>query len=132
VKRTGGIGRPKKHAIKQRDLDIMFSKIIRSRGICQAQATYRRVACGGYLQAAHIEGRVNRRLRWDEDNALALCSGHHRWFSGRPVEWTTFVSIHFPRQFHYVLSVRNELVKPDYKVIHARLKARLDAIEGVA
>lgn len=32
------------------------------------------------LQAAHIIARANWRYRWDVDNGIALCVGHHRLF----------------------------------------------------
>jgi hypothetical protein len=34
--------------------------------------------CAGILQAAHVIGRRNYRVRYSPDNCFALCQAHHR------------------------------------------------------
>jgi len=66
-------------------LDTLFSEFIRKRakGICER--------CGSYkgwksLQCSHFFGRVKKSVRWDEENACALCFGCHMHFTSQPIE----------------------------------------------
>jgi len=75
--------------IKIDHLDKLFSYFIRLRanGICER--------CGntvGFnkLQTSHFYGRRKRSVRWDPDNAAALCFTCHLYFTENPlahVEW---------------------------------------------
>jgi len=63
-------------------LDKLFSEIVRSKGRCEK--------CGKTttLQCAHIYSRKNKWLRWDTENALCLCAGHHFfWGHQEPAEF---------------------------------------------
>jgi len=67
--------------------DILWSKIIRQAGEC--------AYCGSteHLNAHHIFSRSNRSTRWDLDNWICLCAGHHTFsneFSAHktPTEFT--------------------------------------------
>lgn len=70
-------------------LDILFSRFIRLRanGVCEK--------CGnpvGFakLQTSHFHGRRKKSVRWNEDNACALCFSCHQYFTENPldhVEW---------------------------------------------
>lgn len=67
--------------IKIDNLDILFSKFIRLRakGKCQRclkPTEFQR------LQTAHCWGRRKKSVRWDEDNALALCFWCHKQIDG--------------------------------------------------
>jgi len=57
------------------NIDAQWSKIIRFRagGKCEV--------CGSQsnVQAHHIVGRGNWRLRWETKNGIALCSKHHKF-----------------------------------------------------
>lgn len=69
-----------KHA--KLEADKLFSKYVRARDrYCQM--------CGTAfdLQSAHIFSRGYFATRWDPANAVALCSGHHKEFTHRPIEW---------------------------------------------
>ena len=65
-------------------LDKIFSLYIRSRDkVCQR--------CGGKAQhCAHFHGRARKSVRWDEDNACALCFGCHQYLDSHPLEKVEF------------------------------------------
>src|SRR5262245_21738960 len=66
--------------------DRLFAASVRYAGRCWAEG-YHRVACNGGLQCAHIFSRRYRALRWSHDNAVALCAGHHTFFTHSPAAW---------------------------------------------
>lgn len=68
----------KRSTLKNR-ADRLFSEMIRKRdGVCQAGPEDG--DCLGALQCAHLVSRRYHSTRWDPDNAIALCQGHHmRW-----------------------------------------------------
>jgi hypothetical protein len=70
--------------------DKLFSLRVREVGVCFA-AGYGRVRCGGSLQCCHILTRARRSLRWDDENALAMCAGHHVWFTHNVDAFREFV-----------------------------------------
>jgi hypothetical protein len=50
------------------------------------------------MQWAHIVSRgVSKPLKYDLDNALCLCSGHHKYYTHRPDLWRKIVEKHFPK-----------------------------------
>lgn len=115
---------PKKK-YKQKIADTFFSLLIRSRGICEAKGLDK-VTCGGALQCAHIVGRSNKRLRTDENNALCLCAGHHRYYTTKSDEWwLDFLPKHFPKQLAYIQFHRNETVSNSV----FRLREIIDALD---
>ncbi len=67
--------------------DVLFSKIIRARGVC--------VRCGERdyqkLQTMHVVSRRYSAVRTDTANALCGCWSCHRFFTDNPVEWTEFL-----------------------------------------
>lgn len=68
--------------------DVLFSKIVRSRGACEN--------CGRtepevQLQCAHIITRGIGATRCLEDNAFCLCAGCHHRFTHWPVEFRDFI-----------------------------------------
>lgn len=58
-------------------LDVLFSKVIRSRANNQCQRCLKWKEFKE-LQCAHCWGRRKKSVRWDIDNALALCFWCHR------------------------------------------------------
>jgi hypothetical protein len=68
--------------------DALFSKKVRASGFCFAKARY---PCMGPLQCAHIIGRRYHATRWDLENAVPLCLGHHTYFTDHPNEWKIFI-----------------------------------------
>lgn len=110
--------RPSRKNLK-RVADQGFAAYIRSRGVCQA-AGLDQVRCNGMLQCAHIEGRGFHALRWDEMNALALCGGHHSYYTNRPFFWTMFIAEHFPEQHEYVTAHIRDVWDHDLEAVAAR------------
>lgn len=81
----------------ERECDTLFSSIVRSRGACQR--------CGSKynLQCAHVIGRSDHFLRWDENNALCLCHDcHNNWAHRFPNSFKDWFSIKFPQQRAYL------------------------------
>ena len=99
--------------------DQGFAAYIRTRGACQA-AGLDEVRCNGRLQCAHIEGRGFHALRWDEMNALALCGGHHAFYTARPFFWAMFIAEHFPDQHAYVETHVRDVWNKDLEEVAAR------------
>lgn len=65
--------------------DRLFSRMIRERdAACQS--------CGSRdgLQCAHVFSRRYLKVRWNPDNAMALCSGCHVSFTHNPIAWEDF------------------------------------------
>lgn len=107
--------KPNRKRLKQ-IADQGFSRYIRSRGVCQA-AGLDDVRCAGQLQCAHIEGRGHHSLRWSEMNALALCGGHHSFYTHRPFFWMMFIAEHFPEQHEYVTAHIRDVWDKDLEAV---------------
>jgi hypothetical protein len=71
--------------------DLLFSKIIRSQGFCEADG-YAQRECKPPLQTAHIISRKFGALFADTRNAYCLCAAHHRFFHDHPREFSRFIS----------------------------------------
>ena len=78
--------------IKRTTADKWFSDCIRERAdwTCQSCKTEYTPPARG-LECAHIIGRANKAVRWDELNALALCTGCHMHYTGNPLEFVQLV-----------------------------------------
>lgn len=115
--------KPKKvnKSSQKKKADKLFSELVRSVGYCQAEGKAKECKCGGGLQCAHLITRWNLRLRWDEKNALALCAGHHRFFTHRPLEWAEFLLRYFPERYEYVMKHKNELSTETFAEVINRL-----------
>lgn len=69
----------------KRKADVLFSRIVRSRGHCEnCQSTHN-------LQCAHIISRRYANTRTDLDNAFCLCATCHFRFTDWPLEFADFV-----------------------------------------
>ena len=93
-------------------LDILFSKYIRLRDkVCQR--------CGGKAQhSAHFHGRSRRSVRWDEDNACALCFGCHIYLDSHPLEKVEFFKTRLgERGFDMLNSRMRRMEKVDKKLL---------------
>jgi hypothetical protein len=114
-----------KKKYKQKEADRLFSLLIRVRGECEGKGLDA-VTCSPKLQCAHIITRGNKRLRTDENNALCLCEGHHRYYTTHAFEWfTIFLPTHFPAKFAYVQRHREEKVSNSV----LRLREIIDALD---
>jgi 5-methylcytosine-specific restriction endonuclease McrA len=107
--------------------DDLFSKIVRSRGACQA--------CGKTmnLQCAHIISRRYSHTRCVERNALCLCAGCHHHYTDHPAEFGTLVLTFMDAQEYDALTALSQQTgKVNWVEVAALLKARWETIEVAA
>lgn len=90
--------------------DKEFSRKIRERAgwKCEKDGQYFGPEAGARLHAAHIFSKGGfPHLRHDEDNAIALCYRHHRWWAHiDPVDFTEWVRGHLGEERYEALKVR--------------------------
>jgi hypothetical protein len=100
--------------------DQLFSVFIRVRdGTCQAEGEHQ-----GGLQCAHLIPRRYLSVRWDPANAVALCAGHHTYFTHRPLEWDGWVRERFGPGTYDDLRIKAlEGGRPDLAHVIAYLEA---------
>jgi len=78
--------------IRLTKLDAEFSRAIRKRDKWRCRRCGTQYAEGSRgLHCAHIVGRRNRELRWDERNAVSLCMGCHLWAHANPLAFTDWL-----------------------------------------
>lgn len=106
--------------------DKLFSRIVRHEARC---AYHSNVPCSGPMQCCHIVSRRYRSVRWSEANALPMCAGAHRFFTGRELEWRRFIDSYFPEGFYDKVAAL--ALKPwdkDLEGVLVRLAARAVAL----
>jgi hypothetical protein len=114
--------------IKIDPLDVLFSRLIRhqAKGRCQM--------CGKpkdfkELQTAHCWGRRKKSVRWDLDNALALCFFCHHYIDSEDPEAKRNLFIrHIGKTDYEKLGQRanwSSMVKIDKKLVEIYLKKEL-------
>ena len=90
LKRKRPIGRPPKYrAPKQKiekELDDLWSKVITQKGVCELKGIDGR-ECKLRLTGAHIISRNYKITRWDYENGICLCWGHHYYYTHHAEEW---------------------------------------------
>lgn len=108
-----------------READRLFSLIVREPGRCWAFGRQH----AGPLQCAHILSRSYRSVRWEEDNAVPLCAGCHRFYTSRPVEWRGDIIAWMGREILEALEQRAlEPWDKDIESVLARLRARAEEL----
>jgi len=107
--------------IKKDKADKLFSAYIRRKGECEL-AGKDNITCGGNLQCAHIETRGAHAIRWDVDNALCICAGHHVWYTNNPSAWDKIIAREFPWKWAYVEFHRRDKWDKDIEKILAILQ----------
>ena len=112
------------HRIKLLPLDKLFSDYIRKRanGVCEV--------CGNpteykKLQTSHFFGRRNRQVRWNPDNAVAVCFGCHRKFHESPAYHYEWFTKHLGERFEYLQYQANMIQKLDLQAIELYLKEKI-------
>ncbi|MBX4188377.1 MAG: hypothetical protein KW793_04585 [Candidatus Doudnabacteria bacterium] len=93
--------------------DKLVSQKVREIGRCELEGKDH-ITCTGQLQTMHIVGRSNYRLRWDGQNLLCGCSGHHMYYTNHPWDWNEFIKLMYPQRYEYLNSERNKLWDKDY------------------
>lgn len=115
--------------IKVTGLDVLFSKFIRLRahGICERCGANKR------LQCSHFHGRRKRTVRWNEDNAVALCFSCHRFFTENPLAHTEFFRERLGDTRFEMLNIQAQMtgVKPDIAGITLYLKEKIKGVKDV-
>lgn len=100
--------------------DSEMSKLVRERGKCDR--------CGRSdtnLHWAHVFGRRNRTLRWDVNNAMALCYPCHNWWHENPTESGAWFREKYPARYEYLTMHANKITKrtiKDYKQLLEDIK----------
>lgn len=109
--------KPRKDYRKQ--ADVLFSRHIRERdGACVADGPH-----SGVLQCAHIISRSYQSIRCADDNAVALCSAHHQFYTHRPLEWQDLIEELFPGRWADLRARALAGGKVDWQAEVARLTA---------
>jgi hypothetical protein len=118
--------------IKRDNLDILFSKLIRLRATNTCQRCLKYIPFER-LQAAHCWGRRKKSVRWDINNALALCFYCHKIIDGEDPDAKKELFIKYLGEEGYKkLGQRANwpnLKKPDRKIIEYYLKEELKKYE---
>ena len=109
--------------------DALFSKIVRERDdYCQAAGTDGR-DCNGVLQCAHIHSRSYKAIRCNFDNAVALCQGHHMFYTYHRIEWEEWVKFNYPGRWDSLKTLALAMERVDWKARHDELKLIADNLE---
>ena len=86
----------KAEKIRDKDLDFLFSKVVRLPGRCVVDLDWfikntdrkpQDVRHSGQLQCSHRQSRRYYGTRWDLRNADPMCSACHTWFTRHPIEF---------------------------------------------
>lgn len=111
--------------IKLDPLDKLFSKYIRLRagGVCEYCGQVKR------LQCSHFHGRRKRSVRWNEDNACALCFSCHMYLGENPYVHTEFFKKRLGSQRFELLNIQAQIpCKPDIEAMTSRLKQKIKEV----
>ena len=112
--------------IKIDGLDRLFSRYIRLRagGRCEY--------CGAVkpLQCSHFHGRRKRNVRWNENNAAALCFTCHLYLGENPLAHCEWFKKRLGDEKFEMLNIQAQtIVKPDINAITLYLKAKVKELE---
>src|SRR5438552_3809582 len=115
--------------IKRDKLDELFSKFVRlkANGRCEY--------CGKFkdfkeLQCSHFWGRRMQSVRYDPDNAIAVCFYCHRILTENPENHREFFRKRLGENGYKLLMVRAMTPKkPDQKLITLQLKELIKELE---
>lgn len=118
----------KEKTLKQQQLaiaDALAGAACRSRGKCQMSGLDN-VTCKGNLSWCHIVEKVQPYvMRWDPMNCLAMCSGHHVFYTFRHARWMLQIEKNFPENWAYIRTNINEVFDGDYERIIEELKEQI-------
>lgn len=118
----------------RKSCDNLWSKIVRAMGRCEKCGRIPGEGEINRLEAHHVYGRRNLRLRWDVKNGVSLCHPCHRWAEEYPIEFTDWFRNYRITDADYleVVNARGPLVGnekrilDDYLVLEEELKAELE------
>ena len=116
----------RKKASVTKELDTLFSLVVRSVGKCEADDGR---PCNGPLQCAHGFTRSYRATRWDRRNAFCLCAGHHMFYTHRPLEWDEVLYSRWGTvEYLRLRMLATSGAKPDTAVLLEQLRAEVKRI----
>jgi 5-methylcytosine-specific restriction endonuclease McrA len=127
VKAKKRIRAKSKRKMKLHDADKLFSQYIRTRDGWQCRI------CGGIesIQCGHLVSRRYRALRWNPDNAIAICAKDHVFYTHRPLEWDATIEERWPGRLALLkVQALATYVRPDYEEICDWLQAALGVRGG--
>lgn len=96
--------------------DDLFSKQVRTRGECEKCGQTVRLSC------AHIISRTYMATRWDQDNALCLCSGCHLFWHKEPILASRWLEQKWPGRFDKLNLKRQAITKVDLQNVFLMLR----------
>lgn len=96
--------------MKRDKYDTVFSNLVRARAGWTCQRCGKMPTRQG-LDCSHVFGRRKNSVRWDFDNAFALCTGCHREFTSQPHEHHAWVRVRIGETRYAALSLRAGGVK---------------------
>jgi 5-methylcytosine-specific restriction endonuclease McrA len=104
--------------------DTLFSLMVRERdGRCL------NCSARSGLQCAHLVSRRYRAVRWNPDNAVALCFRCHKGFTEHPIEWRAWVDDNLAEEPYEVYAAR--LVRLEDEALHGEVPDVGEVIEGL-
>lgn len=115
-------------------LDTLFSQYIRLRAIkdvhgCERCLTWK--ADYKALQCSHFIGRAKKSVRWDEDNAAALCMGCHGYLTAHPLEHVEWFKARLGDRFDLLLArARTPARYIDKAAINLYLKGKIIEVQS--
>lgn len=121
--------------MKRDKYDIVFSKLIRARAgyRCEKCNTQHATNSMG-LHCSHHFGRRHKSVRWDTDNAAALCFTCHNWFGENPVAASRWLKEYYSEDFVDALEAKAYKVKKwgkeEKEEMYLELKRQLAELEG--
>ena len=115
--------------IKIDPLDQLFSKYTRLKAGINKDGVGKCERCGHYnfLQCAHFHSRRKRSVRWDVDNAAALCFGCHQYLDSNPIEKIEFFNkkLGAEKLLHLNIRAKQTHPKPDKEAIKIWLREEI-------
>lgn len=112
--------------------DELWSKIIRLRDRQCLLRGKDRIRCGGVLQGMHIKTRGNWGIRYDLENGIGGCQGHHTYYTYHDAEWNKLVEKLMPGRLD-LLEERQQKYSQrtftDYIELHTYLSDTLNKLE---
>lgn len=117
--------------INEDELDNIFSKIIFLiyRNKCIWHDCVNGVPCGGYLETSHLIPRGDKYFKWDMNNAVVMCSNHHKFWHGTystefsQSDASELLNKTHPELIDFLITNKNRMhqYKPDISAIKAFL-----------
>jgi predicted restriction endonuclease len=115
-------------------LDKLWADVVKLRCLhsCEMHGVAGRM-CGNIMHAHHIFVRQHTATRWDLDNGMCLCAGHHLWTHDNPCDSTDEIKELIGLERYELIKERHyQVFKPtaqDRREIAARLRAELDRLQ---